>query len=135
MWDWWVRLLPGTALAWLVAISYLIVGGALIAVVLGRSPPVCRISRRIAWVAGAIVVVFGLNLAVRDLGIGQAEEAVVMATELSAQSAPSGDPNLTVFSVHEGTKVRIDRRSEGWAEIVLEDGRVGWVSAEALETI
>jgi tetratricopeptide (TPR) repeat protein len=135
VWDWWVRLLPGTALAWLVAISYLIVGGALIAVVLGRSPPVCRISRRIAWVAGAIVVVFGLNLAVRDLGIGQAEEAVVMATELSAQSAPSGDPNLTVFSVHEGTKVRIDRRSEGWAEIVLEDGRVGWVSAEALETI
>lgn len=135
VWDWWVRLLPGTALAWLVAISYSIAGGASMAVVLGRSPSARRIARRVVLVNGAITVVFGLNLAIRDLGLGQAEEAVVMAAELSAQSAPSEDPNLTLFSVHEGTKVRIDRRSEGWAEVVLEDGRVGWVSTEALETI
>ncbi len=38
-------------------------------------------------------------------------------------------------TVHEGTKVRIDRVSEEWAEVVLEDGRVGWVQLGALETI
>ena len=31
-----------------------------------------------------------------------------------------------------GTKVRIDRLSEEWAEVALEDGRVGWVPVEVL---
>jgi SH3-like domain-containing protein len=82
-----------------------------------------------------VTLVFGLNLAVRDLGLGTEELAVVMASELAAQSAPSADANLTLFSIHEGTTVRVDRRSDGWAEIVLMDGRVGWVQTDGLETI
>jgi len=50
-------------------------------------------------------------------------------------SAPLHDETLTVFTVHEGTKVRIDRLFGEWAEVVLEDGRVGWVPVEVLETI
>jgi tetratricopeptide (TPR) repeat protein len=134
-WDWWVGLLPGALLTWLVTLAYLGAGGALTLLVLGRSEVLRRVSVRVGWACGSVAVLFGLNLFVLELGIGRPEEAVIMAIESSAQSAPSDDPNLTVFSVHEGTKVRVDRRSGGWAEVVLEDGRVGWVNTEVLETI
>ena len=58
-----------------------------------------------------------------------------MAEEVAVQSAPSDEDDLTLFRVHEGTKVRIDQDTDTWSEIVLEDGRVGWVPTEALETI
>ncbi len=35
----------------------------------------------------------------------------------------------------EADKVRIDRLSEEWAKVALEDGRVGWVPVGVLETI
>ena len=43
--------------------------------------------------------------------------------------------DVTLTGDVEGTKVRVDGRTEEWAEVVLEDGRVGWVRVEVLETI
>jgi SH3-like domain-containing protein len=60
---------------------------------------------------------------------------VVMDEEVPVRSAPSDDEELLVFAVHEGTKVRIERRAGEWLEVVLEDGKVGWVRAEVLQVI
>jgi len=40
-----------------------------------------------------------------------------------------------VFTLHEGARVRIDQRTGEWAEVVLADGKVGWVKTAALEII
>jgi SH3-like domain-containing protein len=82
-----------------------------------------------------VFLVFGLNLAVRESDVGRAQEAIVLQAQVDVMSAPLDDETLTIFTVHEGTKVRIDRLSEEWAEVVLEDGRVGWVPVGVLETI
>ena len=133
--GWWVGLLPRGALAWLVAIAYLTAISAAILVILRPSTVLGAWGLRVA-IAGAIVtLVFGVNLAVRELGVGAAEEAVIMAEETAVQSAPSDDSALQIFAVHEGTKVRTDRRSDAWIEIILEDGKVGWVRADQLEPI
>ena len=132
---WWVDLLPLPALAWLVAVAYLTAAAAVILLVLKPGTPIAIWARRTAMVATTVTLVFGVNLAVRELGIGAAQEAVVMATEADVQSAPSGDSALRIFAVHEGAKVRMGRRSDDWVEIVLEDGTVGWVAAEQLEPI
>ena len=71
----------------------------------------------------------------REFSLGRAEEAIVMAEEVHVQSAPSDDAALQIFSIHEGTKVQIDRRTDTWIEISLEDGTVGWILAENLEPI
>lgn len=134
-WDWWVAVIPRTVLIWLVALAYLATGAGVAWSIVGRGSSARPVGRRIGMVSGMVTLVFGLNLAVQELGLDAQERAVVMAEELGAQSAPSDDTNLTLFSIHEGTAVRIDRRSDGWAEIVLMDGRVGWVRTEALETI
>ena len=100
-----------------------------------RGAPPAVWGQRIALAAGVVFLVFGLNLAVREFEVGRAQEAVVFQPQVDVMSAPLDDETLTVFTVHEGTKVRIDRLSEEWAEVMLEDGRVGWVPVRALETI
>jgi SH3-like domain-containing protein len=89
----------------------------------------------VSLVSSGLLLVFGLNLAVRDFDIARAEEAVVIQSLVQVRSAPLDDEALTLFTVHEGTKVRVDRRSEAWAEVVLEDGKVGWVPVDVFETI
>ena len=132
--DWWVSWLPRVVLVWLVALAYLVAMGAIVAV-LFRPEHFATWGRRVAGIAGAVTVVFGINLGVREFSLGRAEEAIVMVEEVHVQSAPSDDAALQIFSIHEGTKVQIDRRTDTWIEISLEDGTVGWILAENLEPI
>jgi len=133
--DWWVGLLPRGWLALLVGAGYVGAMVGLVVMVLKRGTAAARWVRAVAIGAGVVTVIFGVNLAVLELGIGQPVEAIIMAEEVSVQSAPSDDRALQVFTIHEGTKVRVDQRSEEWVEIVLEDGKVGWVRTEVLEVI
>ena len=117
------------ALAWLALTC-----GALARILLTTEGP-----RRLGgWgiAAGAVVLVLlGSNLAVREFEVGQSERGVVLVEAVSVRSAPTEDDDLTVFEVHEGTRVRIDQRTEQWAEIVLDDGKVGWIPVAAMEVI
>lgn len=61
-------------------------------------------------------------------------DGVIQVDEISAKSSP-GEEDIEVFTIHEGTKVRIDQETEDWLEIVLPDGKVGWVPARSVETI
>lgn len=133
--DWWVGLLPRGWLVLAVGVGYVAAMAGLVVMILRRGTVVARWARRLAIGSAAIALVFAINLAVRELGIGQPEEAIIMAEETPVQSAPSDDRALQVFTIHEGTKVRIDQRSEEWVEIVLEDGKVGWVRTDVLEAI
>jgi tetratricopeptide (TPR) repeat protein len=117
--SWWVGLLPRGALIALVAAAWLIVGAGTWAALAGAG----------------VVLVFGTNLLVRELGIGSAERGVILADAVPVRSAPADQDELTLFEIHEGTRVRIEERAGEWAEVVLEDGKVGWVPAEVLEEI
>jgi hypothetical protein len=134
-WSWWVGLLPGSLLLVLVALAYVAGMAGVIVLVMKRGTPTALWGGRMALGAGGVLLVLGLNLAIRELGLGQSEEAVIMVPQVEVLSAPVDDETLTIFTVHEGTKVRVDRRAEAWAEVVLEDGKVGWVRVEVLETI
>ena len=133
--DWWVHLLPRTSLRWIVGVSYLLGMCAVLLVVVSGRRQLEMWGRRIAVAAGIVVLLFGTNLISLEFGIGQPTEAIVLVDEVSVQSAPSDDSALQVFTIHEGTKARIDQQSGEWAEIVLADGKVGWVKLEALEII
>ena len=133
--DWWVGLLPRAALIWLVALAWVTAIAGAGVVVLRPAALMVAWARRTALAAAALTLVFGVNLVVRELGLGAPDEAVVMVDEALVQSAPSDDPALQIFAVHAGTKVVVDRRSDDWVEIVLEDGVVGWMRAAQVEPI
>ena len=133
--DWWMGLIPGGALRGLVAACYVLLGASVVLLVLRRPEGWRRSLRRFAWCASAATIILGATLIVRETGLGRPEEAVVMVGEARVLSAPSEEGGLTVFTLHEGTTVRIDRRAGEWAEIVLADGKVGWLPLAALEIV
>ena len=133
--DWWMGLIPGGVLQALVAVSYLFLGGTVVLIVLRRPSGWRRPLRRFAYGAAVATVLLGATMIVRETGLGSAEQAVVMVGEARVLSAPSEEGGLTVFTLHEGTTVRIDRRAGEWVEIVLADGKVGWLPLEALEVV
>jgi hypothetical protein len=133
--SWWVRLLPGGALTALVTGAWLLVGVGLIVRILGRGPDLRRLGAGVAVVGAVVVLVFGANLVVRELHLGQPERGVILARAVPVRSAPAEDDDLTLFEIHEGTRVRVEQRAGAWAEVVLDDGKVGWVPADVFETI
>lgn len=131
--GWAVQLVPRGWLIAILALGYLGLASILLYRLLSAGPPYW--TRHAAVAAAALTFVVGTNLLIREFGIGRAERGVILQTEAAVQSAPSDDPSLQLFTIHEGAVVRIDRRSSDWLEIVLEDGKVGWVRAGDLETI
>jgi len=62
------------------------------------------------------------------------EEGIIFTTSIYVKSAPDDD-SVDLFILHEGTKVEITERLEGWAEILLPNGNKGWVPSGILEII
>lgn len=61
--------------------------------------------------------------------------AIVLSPSVTVRSTPS-ESGTSLFILHEGRKVEIkDNTMREWKEIRLEDGKVGWVPASAVEVI
>ena len=78
-------LLPRPALVWLVALAYLAAMTAVVFVILRPATALAVWGRRLAVTGATVTVVLGINLAVRELEIGAAGEAVIMAEECLQQ--------------------------------------------------
>ena len=65
----------------------------------------------------------------------RSDEAVVMRSVTTVQSAPASDASKTLFILHEGTKVRLLDRVSGYSQIELSDGRQGWIKSGDIEVI
>jgi tetratricopeptide (TPR) repeat protein len=61
-------------------------------------------------------------------------EGVILVEKADVLSGPASD-SPTLFSIHEGLKVRIENDLPDWAQISLENGWNGWVKKEALGEI
>ena len=133
--DGWINLLPQQLLLLIGGVAYLAGGAAVVGLILRRPRGWSRTLKRLAISATVLVVVFGGTLLLRVTRYGAPVEAVVMASEVSVLSAPSSDGGLVLFSLHAGTKVRIGQTSGDWREVVLEDGKVGWLRMDVLETV
>jgi tetratricopeptide (TPR) repeat protein len=133
--SWWIDLLPRGLLIALVAAAWLTAAGGAVTWILGRSDLARTAGRWALLGAGLVVAVLGTTLVVRESGIARPERAVILVEEVAVRSAPAEDDDLTLFQIHEGTRVRLDQRTGAWAEVVLDDGKVGWVPLAAMETI
>ncbi len=62
------------------------------------------------------------------------EQAVILSDEVVGRSGPGKD-YLQVFTLHEGTKVTIDRAEGGWLLVRLANGVGGWLPGEGMEKV
>lgn len=133
--SWLLELIPRTLLRLLALGGWLLLCTGVVMRLLARRDTVRWAAGWMAAVGLTATVLLGTNLLARELGLGRAERGVILENVVPVRSAPSADDDLTVFEVHEGTRVRIDRRTEEWAEIVLDDGKVGWIPAGAMGVV
>ncbi len=61
-------------------------------------------------------------------------EAIIMTEQAKAYSGPD-TRNTHIFTIHEGTKVIIERQQDGWSLIRLLSGAGGWIPASSLQEI
>ena len=61
-------------------------------------------------------------------------DAVVMSSSVSVKSSPDNSAT-DLFVLHEGTTVKVTARLDEWSEIVIADGKKGWVRSRQIEII
>jgi len=60
--------------------------------------------------------------------------AIIFSPTVTVKSSPN-DSSVDLFVIHEGTKVYITDHVEGWSEVRLANGNVGWVMTETFRHI
>lgn len=83
----------------------------------------------------ALVVLSNVFAAQQKNELTDRNAAIVLSPSVTVRSTPS-ESGTSLFILHEGRKVEIkDNTMREWKEIRLEDGKVGWVPASAVEVI
>ncbi|MCK5739449.1 tetratricopeptide repeat protein, partial [bacterium] len=100
-----------------------------------------RIKARLIYgIIPALIVLIVLTLSWQVLLYQQRhqEAAVILEAEVDVLGAPE-DSGKPLFTIHEGTKVGIEKKSDQnnitWLLIQLPDGKTGWVTDNVLEKI
>lgn len=133
--DGWIYLIPFTPLVWTMTILYLMSILFLILRILARKAFVARMMQRLCIAAGVVALLFMFSFFRQWQNQKSLTYAVILADKVDVMSAPGAQDGTEVFSLHEGTKVRIEKEAGKWVEILLEDGKVGWVPVEVLEEV
>ena len=61
-------------------------------------------------------------------------EAIIFAEETEIKNAPTLNSE-SVFTLHEGTKVRVLDTVDNWKKIRIADGKIGWIIASELKIL
>ncbi len=115
-------------------IFYILLGVWLSIRVLFRNRIIRKLSKPLIFMLfTAAALSFWISISVsRDLE--SANTGIILAKEVSVRSSPT-EEGTALFSLHEGAKVWIKRRSEGWSEIRIADGKTGWLPQNSYEVI
>ena len=95
--------------------------------------------KKIGFISGIILLIVtvcsNLFASQQKENLVNRNEAIVMNPSVTVRSTPS-ESGTSLFILHEGRKVNVkDNSMKEWKEIHLEDGKVGWVPASAIEVI
>ncbi len=97
-----------------------------------------QVMRR-AMLAGSALAFIGtvISVALASYRVSEAVDrssAIVMVPKVDVRGEPRSASN-TLFVLHEGTKVNVLQEQNGWHEVKLDNGSVGWAPPDALVII
>lgn len=108
-----------------------------LALAFGLSAPM-RWVRNTAFGLAAVLVLFtaasSAFAAWRAAEVRDASEAIILAAKVDARSEPRTG-SAVLFALHKGTKITVLQDQDGWSEVRLPNGSVGWMPPGTLERI
>lgn len=112
---------------------YFAAGGLVGALPLSRAYATRRALGYGAAAAGLAVIVMGLALG-HKIEQTTAARAIVMEDKVNVLSGPAAD-NTVLFTVHEGARLEVRNRRDGWYQVSLPNAMSGWVPSTAVEQV
>jgi tetratricopeptide (TPR) repeat protein len=88
------------------------------------------------WISRLIITFFVLSLFVHLIAldkyyeISDTKEVIIVQSEVEIFSAPFDRRETVLFRLHEGVKAEITQEQPDWIEIILIDGKKGWIQSE-----
>ena len=67
--------------------------------------------------------------------VSDQQKGIVIVTAVDVRSGPVKRGENVVFQIHEGTKAEITTTQTGWYEVILLDGKKGWVPASQMRLL
>lgn len=117
------------------ATSFILMLGMVALFLFGRSSLLKKISFGLGLFLLLLVVVTNSFASIQKQKLIKRDTAIVMTPSVTIRSTPS-ESGTSLFILHEGKKVTIkDNTMSEWKEIVLEDGKVGWIATKEIEII
>jgi len=83
------------------------------------------------FITGALTVFLAGSLAWKIYDRDFRQQGIVLEQRVDVLSGP-GEENITVFTIHEGIKVRIHASTGGWYQISLPNGWNGWLPQNSI---
>ncbi len=80
---------------------------------------------------GFLFLVAGGSLAWKICERDYRKRGIVLEQKVDVRSGP-GSENITVFTIHEGIKVRVIQSNNGWCQVSLPNGWNGWLQEECI---
>lgn len=66
--------------------------------------------------------------------VKQSTEAIIFSSTITIQSEPNENAEK-LFTLHEGTKVKLLETNDNWSKIKLPNGNVGWIKSKEIKSI
>ncbi|MBU1077323.1 MAG: SH3 domain-containing protein [Spirochaetes bacterium] len=92
------------------------------------------INQKVFNYAGIAFLFLLFMLVIKVNQIKSTKNAIIISSQIKVKSGPSTD-YTDIFTLHEGSKVRIRKENDTWVLITLPNGFSGWVQKDLLEKI
>jgi tetratricopeptide (TPR) repeat protein len=123
-------LFPINLIAWSTFIIYMILSVTIALYIISRK----TFMRRSIYIITVLFIVILAVYLTKVYDIETKQYAIILLSKIAVISEPSLG-GTEQFVLHEGTKVRINRILDDYAEITLADGKTGWIKLNSLGII
>ncbi len=120
--------------SWAAAVLFVLANVLFSVYLLAGNSRLCYRALMGSLVAGATVLVLATSLAWRIQEQNENREAIVVEQKADVRSGPGAD-NITVFTAHEGLKVRVRGEANGWYQVSLPNGWSGWLQQNSIRVL
>jgi hypothetical protein len=90
--------------------------------------------RWLRGIAFCLFLIFGISLGIKTYAQKLIHHGIVVSSEATVRSG-NGHQHSPLFILHECSEFRIHETAKGWMKISLADGKIGWISSEAIQII